>query len=178
MTTPNGNPAWTRSADHTFYGGDLNKRNYADLPIVNPQTDVGADHLQRMAADLASVALMADFAAMRITMSSGSSAPTVNSCRLMTGIYTGSGYSGTSPPTGFPSVSGVSDGIIDIKFTGAYSDAYSVSATFQPTFAEAFAEDTDYRAHAVTSGTDTVRVTVVTASGSAVASKSVAVRVA
>lgn len=181
MTTPNGNPAWTRSADHTFYGGDLSKKNYADLPIVNPQTDVGADHLQRIAADLAAVTLMAEFATLDIQMPGASSyASTVYECAMMTGRYVGAGYSGSSPPTGFPTVTAVRDGVIDVKFTGVYSDPYSVSATFQPVFAQASINEAGglgVSAVAYVSGTDTVRVRVNTATGSATANVRVCLRV-
>lgn len=178
MTTPSGNPAWVRSNDFTSYGGHESKKNYNSLPIVNPRTDVGAEHLARIAADLAAVARMADFAILNVTMGSGSDAPTVNLCRLMTGVYTGTGYSGTSPPTGFPRAVGVSNGVVDVKFTGAYTDPYSVSATFQPTFATATPNQTDLLAHAATSGTDTVRVTIVTTSGSSSPNQTFTLRVA
>lgn len=182
MVTPSGKPAWERSNDYTAYGGHTDKKNYNSVPIVNPQTDVGAEHLSRLAADQASVALMADFAQLVITMASGSDTPTVNKCSLMTGIYTGTGYTGTSPPTGFPQVVGVSDGVVDIKFTGAYSDSYSVAATFQPVFARpSFAQaslGTAATVGAWASGTDTVRVRVQTSSGSGVAGIKVAVSVA
>jgi hypothetical protein len=82
-----------RASDHAYYGGHVNKRNFNDEPIVNPRTDFGAEHLTRMAADLAAVARMADFAVLDFTMASGSSAPTVHTARLMTGVYVGSGYS-------------------------------------------------------------------------------------
>jgi hypothetical protein len=181
MVTPSGSPPWVRSNDHTAYGGHENKKNYNDVPIVNQRTDVGAEHLVRIAADLAAVARMADFAQLNITMASGSSAPTVNSCRMMTGIYTGTGYSGTSPPTGFPTVNGVSDGVVDIRFSGAYSDPYSVSATFQPVFAHGSVAENAAAAYQVSSfasGTDTVRVRVQTSSGSSITGITVTVSVA
>lgn len=182
-TTPSGNPAWVRSNDHTNYGGHVNKKNYNDVPIVNPKTDVGAEHLTRIAADLAAVAKMADFAVLNITMGSGSDTPTVNQCRMMTGIYTGSGYTGTSPPTGYPSVVGVQNGVADITFASSYSDAYSVSGTFAPSFARAGlavygASASGTVAHAWPSGSDSVRVRVETASGSGVPNESVSVWVA
>lgn len=134
MTTPNGTPAWTRSSDHTYYGGHVSKRNYNDEPIVNPKTDVGADAIMRMAADLAAVSRMAHFAAMTIQTSTGANAPTVTACQMMTGSISSS-YSGTNPPTGFPEVHGVSDGVWRVKIGGAYQDDYSVWGVFEPTFA-------------------------------------------
>jgi hypothetical protein len=181
-TTPTGNPAWTRSADHTFYGGDVNKRDYADLPVVNPQTDVGASDIQRTAADMAAVSRMADFAQLDLTMASGSAAPTVNAVRLMTGEYAGSGYSGTSPPTGFPTVTGVADGVVDIQFSASYEDPYSVSGTYQPSFPTgSISGNTGPGGRIVaawTSGTDTVRVKVMNSAGTGQPNHQVSVRVA
>lgn len=179
-TTPSGNPAWVRTNDETNYGGHVDLRNYNDIPIVNPKTDVGAEHLARIAADMAAIARMANFAEVHFTLDSGSNAPTVNYCRLMTGVYTGTGYSGTSPPTGFPKVLGVSNGVADVKFTGVYQDAYSVSSTFQPVFSGA--SIANYSASftgagaavfSYASGTDTVRVRVETSAGAGIPNASI-----
>lgn len=182
MVTPSGNPAWARSNDYTSYGGHAQLKNYNGLPIVNPQTDVGAEHLARISADIAAVSMMGDFAHVKLTMASGSNAPTVTACTLMTGIYTGTGYSGTSPPTGFPRVLGISNGVCAIKFTGIYTDPYSISSTFRPTFPRASLAESSvgaaYKTPSWTSGTDTVMVRVQTSSGSAVTGKTVAVSVA
>jgi hypothetical protein len=178
-TTPSGLPAWARTNDFTAYGGNLNKRDYNDLPIVNPQTDVSAAQISRIAADLEAVARMADFCQITVTMGSGSEAPTVTECRMMTGIYDGAGYSGTSPPTGFPRVTGVSDGVVDITFSGAYYDAYSVASVFQPTFCGAsIVSNSASLAQSMTSGTDTVRICVVNTSGTGVADQTITAWVA
>lgn len=182
MTTiPNGAPAWVRSNDHTSYGGALDKANHQNEPIVNPRTDVGAEHLQRIAEDLAVVARMADFAVLDFTMASGSSSPTVHGARLMTGIYSGAGYTGTSPPTGFPTVRGISDGIADIEFAASYSDDYSVAGVFEPVFADAAMAGSTYAADCFPAAwpqtATSVRVKVQTSTGTGVPSRRVVVRV-
>jgi hypothetical protein len=121
---PTGAPAWTRTADHTVYGGDLNKKNWHDQGVTNTRTDLGADQLCRLAADLAAVTLTAPFALITIGSFPGLPYPTVlavnqqsaavpaiapvdNTARL-SGIGSGvqvSPYDGALPPTGFPSVS-------------------------------------------------------------------------
>jgi hypothetical protein len=112
--TPDGVPAWVKSGDHTSYGGHINKINYQSQGAVNPRTDVTAEQLCRMAADLAAVMRTAPFAIMTYTHNDAAPAvPTVNEYVAM---------SGTAP-------SGVRNGHGDVTFTwsASYSDEYSVS---------------------------------------------------
>lgn len=154
-TTPNGTPAWTRAADHTYYGGHADKANYNGEPIVNPRTDVDASQIQRLASDMASVARMANFCEIDFVATGGN--PTVTQCRMMTGILTSS-YAGTSPPTGFPTVQQPSSGVYTIEIGGSYTDDYSVAAVFQPIFAGGYCTNQAAYVKAYTSGTTTVYV--------------------
>lgn len=157
MTTPNGNPAWTRSADHTFYGGHASKANYNGEPIVNPRTDVGADSIQRMATDLAAVARMAPFAVGTFSSPGAGGAVTVTACRLMTGAVAAS-YSGTSPPAGFPSITHAGSGVYVVEIGKAYTDDYSVVGVFEPVFAFAQCINQAVTTRAYTSGTADVYI--------------------
>jgi hypothetical protein len=62
MITPAGAPAWVKTNDHTTYGGDVNKQNYQSRGAVNPLTDVTAAQFCRLAADIAALQLVAEFA--------------------------------------------------------------------------------------------------------------------
>ena len=163
-TTPNGTPAWTRATDHTFYGGNVNKRNYQDEPIVNQRTDVSANAIQRMAADLAAVARMADFCDIAFSASAAGSSVTVTACRTMAGILSGT-YAGSSPPAGFPAVTHVSASVLAIAIGGGYTDDYSVNAVFAPAFTGATCTSGTYAAKAYVSGTALVMVESGTSSG-------------
>lgn len=135
-TTPAGRPAWERANDHSAYGGHTEKRNYQNLPIVNPRTDVGAEHIARMAADLAAVQRVAPFARVTFTgADSTNTHPTVSAVEMMTGVYSGAPYTGNTPPTGFPSVSRVADGQYRVTLATSYTDPYGVAGTLSLTAA-------------------------------------------
>ena len=126
-TTPTGLPVWTRTADHTFYGGDVDKQNYQSQGVVNPKTDISAEEWCRVTADVAAMARTVPFCVITFTCDDATpGAPTVHSVNMMTGINT-AGYAGDSPPTGFPTLARVSDGRVTITFASSYSDDYSVS---------------------------------------------------
>ena len=137
MTTPAGNPPWARSTGYADYGGHASKRNYQGQPCINSRTDIGAEHLMRLASDLAAVTRMSNFCEITFTMASGTTAPIVTACRLMTAVYTGSGYTGDSPPTGFPTVTGIANGQARIAFSSSYTDDYGESADYTPEFPRA-----------------------------------------
>lgn len=130
--TPSGTPAWTRAAAHTDYGGNVNKTNYMSRGVIDALTDVGAEAITRIAADLEAVSRVAPFASFNITCNdSTSAAPTVNSAYMMTGVRTTS-YEGDSPATGYPSVARNGDGDVTVTFAASYSDPYGVAGTFTP----------------------------------------------
>lgn len=137
MTTPNGSPAWVRANDFTTYGGHLSKRNYQDIPIINPKTDVSAEALCRLAADLAAVQRTAFFAALTFSPADPSH-PSVTNVRLMTGI-TSTPYTGNAPPTGYPSVAYQSTGYYIVTFATSYADPFLVSGALDLQVAQASA---------------------------------------
>lgn len=161
MTTPAGSPLWVRSADHTSYGGHTAKRNYQSQRCINPLTDVGAEHITRIAADLAAIGKTVPFCVLTFLARDTTPAdPMVESCQMLpSGIASGS-YVGSSPPSGFPSVVRNADGDHTITFASSYSDAYSVAGGFgvraakaSPHGATAFSTTVEF-----TAGGQTVRV--------------------
>lgn len=136
-TVPAGLPAWSRTADHTVYGGNLNKINYQSRGVINARTDVGADQFVRMVEDLAAVTRVAPFCRLTYTADDSTpAAPTVSTCALMTGVATSS-YLGSAPPTGFPALARSSTGVTTITFASSYTDAYGIAQSFTPTQIEA-----------------------------------------
>lgn len=111
MTVPVGYPSWTRTASIEQYGGDLAKRNWGGTGAIDALTDVTAEQLTRLTADLAAVVRPAPMATIRIFDSNARSKTTsasladiqVLSAACQWGIATGA-YQGDTPPAGFPSV--------------------------------------------------------------------------
>jgi hypothetical protein len=127
--TPTGNPAWVRSNDHTTYGGDVDKKNYASQGAVNAQTDVSAEQLVRIASDLAAVQRTAPFAVITMLMRDATpAAPIVERVLLMNGV-TSSSYVGDSPPSGMPTITRQGTGYVRITLSPSYTDAYGVSGS-------------------------------------------------
>lgn len=129
MTTPAGLPAATRTAAIEYYGGSLTKKNYMSQGSINPDTDVGADQICRMSADITAIARVIPFATI-IYQNNDTSPddPTVLQCMLQTGVVLG-GYEGDNPPTGFPTLTRTGNGDVDIDFPVTMSDDFSVSFT-------------------------------------------------
>ena len=111
---PSGAPAWVKSNSHTEYGGHINKRNHQGQDVVNARTDVGADQLARIAADMAAIQRVAPFAIVVYTNNDGApAAPTVDEYMAMSG----------TAPTG----ARVSDGRVTFTWDASYLDEYGVS---------------------------------------------------
>lgn len=167
--TPSGSPAWTRTATHANYGGDVNKRNLLSVGVVDAQTDVGAEELARLAADLAAVTSTAPFMVITYLNNDGTpAAPTVEVVYGMTGT-TLTQYAGDAPPSGFPSAARNGNGDVTFTFASSYADDYAVSGAFAPKHAVANALGT--AARIVTTelpSSTTVRVRVFNDAGAAV----------
>jgi hypothetical protein len=174
-TTPAGRPAWSRTADHANYGGNVNKANYQSQGVVNPKTDVGAEAIARLTADLAACARTGSFLDATILCNDGSpGAPTVESALMMTGVRTAS-YAGDAAPTGFPAVARNGTGDFTITFASSYDDPYGVAEAFVPRGVLVSCHGTTFAdATWVISG-QTVRIRVFDAAGSALADRRVSV---
>ena len=114
--TPSGLPAWTRTADHTSYGGSTSKANYQGQGAVNPRTDVTAEDLCRLAADLAACVRTSAFCELRIVcQDSGTPAdPEVSYCYGMAGEA--------------PTATRLGDGAVRLEWPTAPADEYGVTA--------------------------------------------------
>lgn len=128
--TPNGLPAWTRTASHTNYGGHINKRNYQTRGVIDALTDVGAEALCRLAADLEALTRTGPFAMITyLCDDAGGNPPTIETVHMMTGVRLTS-YAGGSAPVGFPSAARNGNGDVTFTLASSYTDAYGVAGTF------------------------------------------------
>lgn len=111
---PTGSPAWVRSNGHTAYGGNVNKTNYQSVGTVNPRTDVSAENVCRIAADLAAVARTSPFAVLTFTCDDTTpAAPTITSYYAMAGNA--------------PTATRNGNGDVTLQWAGTYNDDYGVA---------------------------------------------------
>ena len=165
---PAGSPAWTRTADHTQYGGHENKQNFMGVGCINAQTDVGAENLCRAAADLAAAIRTLPFCVMTLLCNDSSpAAPTIEFVNMMTGVRVTS-YAGDAAPSGFPSAARNGNGDITVTFDSSYDDDYGVSGSFAPTQASTTVHATAHRVGPIAVSGQTVRVRVYDSTGAAV----------
>lgn len=128
MTTPAGNPSWTRSAASSTYGGHQNKQNYQQQGVTNPLTDIGADEFIRTTLDLSAAVSTAAFAIISLTCNDGTpAAPTINWVRAQNATAL-SPYAGDSAATGLPSGSRNSAGNVTLQWEASLTDEYGASA--------------------------------------------------
>lgn len=112
---PAGLPTWTRTATIEYYGGHPNKQNHMGLGAVDARTDVTAEQICRLSADLAACVRTAPFAVITLQCNDSSPGPPqVHVVRMQTGV-TGA-YTGGSPPSGFPTFSRTSNGRVLCTF--------------------------------------------------------------
>jgi hypothetical protein len=184
-TVPTGRPAWSRTTDHTDYGGDLGKKNYQNQGVVNPKTDVGAEAITRLAADLMASVRTAPFLVCSIACQdtqhivsggteAGPDAPLFGDVLMQTGVRTAS-YVGSAPPTGFPSAARNGTGDFTITFASSYSDPYGVSEPFTPQSVIVCCQGTTFANATATISGSTVRVRVFDAAGAALPDRRVSV---
>jgi len=129
MTTPNGSPAWTRTATAATYGGHTDKSNYQQQSVCNPRTDVDAGEYIRAAEDLATAVRVSPFAILSLTCNdSGTPAAPTVSFVVQSNGQTTSSYSGDTPPSGFPTCTRNGDGDVTIQWDTLLSDAYGEEA--------------------------------------------------
>lgn len=176
--TPTGAPAWTRTTSHTFYGGDVNKTNFLSQGAVDPTTDVVAEELARLAADLEALVRTAPFAVIRYLNNDASpAAPTIEFVCMMTGVRLVS-YAGDAAPSGFPSAARNGTGDVTFTFASSYSDDYGVSGSFGVSTAEASPNgQTAFFADADIVTATTVRVKCFDAAGAAIGDKRVTLEI-
>lgn len=166
--TPSGSPAWTRTADHTQYGGNVNKTDFMSIGSINAKTDVSAAEYCRAASDLAAAARTAPMWVITyLNNDSSPAAPTVEIALGMTGVSLVS-YAGGSPPAGFPSAARNGNGDVTFTFASSYNDEYGVAGGFSVLSALASVQGTAHRSPTTTTTATTVRVRVFDDAGAAV----------
>lgn len=157
--TPTGSPVWERSADHTSYGGHVDKVNYQGQPAVNPRTDLDAAALVRIAADLAAIGRTAPFCELTYTCDDGTPGPpTIHAAHHMASGVRVTDYVGDAPPSGFPSAARNGDGDVTFTFDATYDDPYGVAGACSIAHATA---DGHYLGGAVVANPDIVTATTV-----------------
>ena len=116
--TPTGLPIWSRTASFETYGGHTGKKNYNDVGLIDPTTDVSAEQFSREVADIAAMARTSPFAVMTYTQDdTGTNDPTVN-------YYDAHHGSGAAKA---PTLTRNGDGDVTITWDASYSDPYGVS---------------------------------------------------
>lgn len=129
MTTPNGYPAWVRANGFDAYGGAVDKDNYESQGKVNAQTDVGAEEIMRLSADMAAVQRTADWCgATFVCDDTTTQTVTVGPINQMTGSRSAT-YAGATPPSGFPTVTRIADGHYRAVWATSYTDEYGVAGS-------------------------------------------------
>lgn len=128
MTEVYGNPLWSRTASLESYGGHANKRNFGGIDVVDATTDVGADQVNRLAADMAAAALVLPLIVMPVTYYAALPCP-VFGVSAQWGI---SGpYSGDSPPTGMPEVTSTGTALY-VQLPATMADQAGVTYALMP----------------------------------------------
>ena len=114
-------PYFTRQAGPVDYGGGANKRDYGVPGPVNPQTDVTAEQLRRLAADAAAMARMAPMCVLHVQLNdTAPDDPTVTWCQMPFGSAS---YEGDDPPAGFPLVERTGSRAFRVTLPSPMSDA-------------------------------------------------------
>lgn len=126
MATPAGSPSWYHTNDGDTYGAPTDKENFAALGVVNPETDVGAEQFVRLCEDVAAIQRTSATAFIHFTCNdTDTDPPTVHMVRLANRVYT-TPYAGDNPPTGLPTLTRSSDGVVFIDMPTTLVDDYGV----------------------------------------------------
>jgi hypothetical protein len=118
-------PLWARTSSATDYGGHPNKRDYGETGCVNALTDVSAEQIKRMAADLAAVART--IASWRGVLSRSGTTITVSGSRPLW-ADTVVPYDGSAAPTGHPSAALTDTDEVTLTFPATATDEYGNEA--------------------------------------------------
>ncbi len=172
--TPEGLPAWTRTAGISQYGGHVDKQNYLSRGVIDPLTDIGAEGYSRLTADLAAAAITAPmFVCTFLNALSGGDPPTIEAAFFMPyGAITIS-YVGDDPPPGFPEAGQVGAGQVQFVFESSYVDAYGVAGSFAPRIAVATGHGNTFVSCSCLISSDSVVVYCFDAAGNALEQKRV-----
>jgi hypothetical protein len=167
--TPDGLPAWTRTASIEQYGGHVDKENYLSLDAIDPLTDITAQGYSRLTADAMAAALTAPFAVITFVHNPGQPV-SVTAAYMMTGVRLTT-YSGASPPSGFPGAVEGGSGETVFTFASSYADPYGAAGTFVPRHGQASAQGSLFANCVVAISGQTVTVGMFDAAGAALSSQ-------
>lgn len=115
---PTGDPCWACTSSIETYGGNVDKKNYLDIGIVDPKTDVDAGQFSRMVEDVQMMNKTADFAVITFTCNdTATEDPTLNAYWGMHGNGEGAA----------PTMTRLGDGYVSIEWESSYSDSYGIT---------------------------------------------------
>jgi hypothetical protein len=129
---PSGNPLWLRNPGITQYGGDLNKKNYGGISVINALIDISAAQYSRLTADLAAVARVTPL--MRLLVVTNSSTPhvAVQWCAPAWAPPVAYSDGATPPSTVYPTVTGTVATNFLVTIPSPMMDDYGVSSPAVP----------------------------------------------
>lgn len=117
---------------HETFGGNVNKKNYGQIAVVDPETDTSAEQGVDACRVLACLQNMGKFAELEAFIGTDTPSSSVVS-------YCGHNGVGLSHA---PTVTWIADGIMQFQWDATYTDAYGVTGTLKITRAKAWANNT------------------------------------
>lgn len=126
---PSGNPLWLRNSGITQYGGDINKKDFGGIGVINARTDLSAAQYSRLAADQAAVARVASL--MRLVFVTGTGTAAVSLCSPAWGAPATYADGSTPPSANYPTVTGTGTSRT-VTLPASVADDYGVVADLAP----------------------------------------------
>ena len=141
-----GNPIWARDVNTTQYCGDPNKKDFGNVGVLNPKTDLGANQHARLVADLTTVARSSLL--MRLVFTPNATAPSTSvQCCMpawsppatwLDGAVTRPGYpDGSAPPSQYYATIVGTGSTRTITLPTEASDDYGVTYAVTPRIVQA-----------------------------------------
>jgi hypothetical protein len=128
---PSGNPLWLRNPGVSQYGGDINKKDYGGIGVINALTDISAAQHARLASDAAAVSRTSTL--MRLTFVCSATPPVtlVIWCVPAWAIPTYYADGSIPPSASYPTITG-SGTSRTITMPTSAADEYGVVAAISP----------------------------------------------
>jgi hypothetical protein len=118
---------------HETFGGNVNKRNYGGISIVDPTTDTSAEQGVDATRVLSRAQWMMPFAELEVTIGTDTPSSSVNS-------YVGQNGVGLSHA---PTITREAQGILQIQWPATFTDEYGITGTLNITRAKAWPNGTN-----------------------------------
>jgi len=119
ITPESGFATFEAPMSHETFGGNVNKRNYGEVDIVDPTTDTSAEQGVEACRVLARAQWMMPFAELEITVGTDTPTSSVNS-------YVGQNGVGLSYA---PTITWLGTGHVQLQWDATYADEYGVTGT-------------------------------------------------